>query len=253
LSQSPQAFVHAFLSELSEHRFVSGVISQTAYHRIKARLAGDDFVEFAQELLARAPSAVAWRAWGDFSLVSLREMDGSEFPFILGLPPHRQRPLNCFVGHRFLPEIEGPLRFNLAHVLNPYGIRLRWSAQDLSASGVFADIVKGIRNSAMCFFDSYGTAGKPNVFIEIGMAYALGVPMIFTEHVGTQTAAEIPSDLHGLFRIQYASYEELFRKLYFGLPNFIAKNRIRGAAPRTGAPRAPRTPSRRSRSSRSRG
>jgi hypothetical protein len=79
----------------------------------------------------------------------------------------------------------------------------------------------------MCFFDSYGTAGKPNVFIEIGMAYALGVPMIVTEHVGTSPGAEIPSDLQGLFRIRYATYAELFRKLYFGLPNFLAKNRIR--------------------------
>lgn len=78
----------------------------------------------------------------------------------------------------------------------------------------------------MCFFDSYGTEGKPNVFIEIGMAYALGVPMIVTEHVGTLPGAEIPSDLQGLFRIRYATYEELFRKLYFGLPMFFQKNRI---------------------------
>jgi len=81
----------------------------------------------------------------------------------------------------------------------------------------------------MCFFDSHSTEGKPNVFIEVGMAYALGVPMIFAEHVGvsSQTREAIPSDLQGLFRIRYATYEELFRKLYFGLLNFIAKNRIR--------------------------
>jgi len=195
-------------------------------------MAGSVFERFSQELFARSPAAVSFPGGDDFKFLQLREMDGSEFPFILGLLQAWQlpaRPLNCFVGHRFLPNIEGPLRFNLAHVLNPYGIRLRWSAQDLSASGVFAEIVKGIRGAAMCFFDTYGTAGKPNVFIEIGMAYALGVPMIVAENFNdmSDTMEGIPSDLQGLFRIRYTSYEELFRKLYFGLPNFIAKNKIR--------------------------
>jgi hypothetical protein len=253
LVELPQRFVRDFLGDFVEYRFVSGVASPGVYHRTKAWFATEDFAEFARELEARSPEAVRWPSRGTFRLVRLRDIDGSEFPFILGFPSRHRRPLKCFVGHRFLPEIEGPLRYNLAHVLNPYQISLRWSAQDLSASGVFSDIVKGIRNSAMCFFDSYGTAGKPNVFIEIGMAYALGVPMIFTEHVGTPIAAEIPSDLTGLFRIQYENYEELFRKLYFGLPNFIAKNRIRAAAPRSDPPPARGRPSRRSRSRRSRG
>lgn len=192
-------------------------------------MAGPVFEQFSQDLLARSPMAVAFPAGGEFKFLNLREMDGSEFPFILGRSQRQKRPLHCFVGHRFLPSIEGPLRFNLAHVLNPYRIHLRWSAQDLSASGVFAEIVKGIRGAAMCFFDTYGTSGKPNVFIEIGMAYALGVPMIVAEHISdaSDTIEGIPSDLQGLFRIRYTTYEELFRKLYFGLPNFIAKNKIR--------------------------
>lgn len=231
MPESSLVFIRDFLSAHFEHRFVTGIISQAAYHRAQAYMSGETFDEFSQELFARSPAAVTFPSGGEFKFIHLREMDGSEFPFILGLSQHQKRPLHCFVGHRFLPSIEGPLRFNLAHVLNPYRIHLRWSAQDLSASGVFAEIVKGIRGAAMCFFDTYGTAGKPNVFIEIGMAYALGVPMIVAEHVGEASDAveAIPSDLQGLFRIQYTTYEELFRKLYFGLPNFIAKNKIRAA------------------------
>lgn len=173
------------------------------------------------------------RGCGEIRLVHLREMDGSEFPFLLALPQEKstQRPLPCFVGHRFLKKIESPLRFNLAHILNPYGIELKWSAQDLSASDMFRDIVQNIRGASMCLFDCLETSDKPNVFIEIGIAYALEVPMIVTEYTREPSeSSEIPSDLHGLFRIRYTTYQELFRKLYFGLPNFISKNGIR--APR---------------------
>ena len=95
---------------------------------------------------------------------------------------------------------------------------------------MFRGIVKGIRGARMCFFDNFGTANKPNVYVEVGIAYALGVPTIVSEYVGGSAAGAggvlIPSDLQGLFRIQYKTYEELFRKLYFGLPNFMSSNPV---------------------------
>jgi hypothetical protein len=36
----------------------------------------------------------------------------------------------------------------------------------------------------------------------------------------------VPSDLQGLFRIQYRSYEDLCRQLYFNLPLFLARNEL---------------------------
>jgi hypothetical protein len=62
----------------------------------------------------------------------------------------------------------------------------------------------------MCFFDNFGTANRPNVYIEVGIAYALGVPMIVAEYAGgglESVAESVPSDLQGLFRIRYATYE----------------------------------------------
>ena len=162
-------------------------------------------------------------------LVHLREIDGSEFPFLLPVaPPRSQKTITCFLGHRFVKEIEAPLRYNLRHVFNPDRIELTWSAQDLSASDMFGEIMKSIRRADMCFFDNRGTAERPNVYIEVGIACAFGVPTIVSEYIGpTGGTADIPSDFQGLFRIRYITYEQLFRTLYFGLPNFILKNRGR--------------------------
>jgi hypothetical protein len=232
LRVSKQVFVRNFLSDFYLHRFISGLITEDQYYGYQSILVSKDFEQFARDLYARAPSPVTLPGCGVVRLVRLLELDRSEFPFLLALPPRRRatRTLTCFVGHRFLRKIERPLRFNLRHVLNPYRIAIDWSAKDLSASDVFNDIVAGIGKADMCFFDTLGTASKPNVYIELGIAYALGVPTIFAEYIGGPSPtvpSGIPSDLQGLFRIRYRNYQELFRTLYFGLPNFIATNRIR--------------------------
>jgi len=36
----------------------------------------------------------------------------------------------------------------------------------------------------------------------------------------------VPSDLQGLFRIQYSSYQDLCRQLYFKIPVFLAHNEL---------------------------
>lgn len=39
-------------------------------------------------------------------------------------------------------------------------------------------------------------------------------------------AGNVPSDLQGLLRIQYQTYQELCKKLYFGLPSFLASHKL---------------------------
>ena len=54
--------------------------------------------------------------------------------------------------------------------------------------------------------------------------------MLVCEYVGKgrkKIAADtgsVPSDLQGLLRITYQSYEDLSRKLYFGLPLFLERH-----------------------------
>lgn len=229
MAVSPDQFVREFLTVRCEQGFVNGSLTYDEYSRGVAELLAVDLTHFANQLFSRSPSELAMPGGDIIRLIHLREVDGTEFPFLLALPkrPPVTKRLSCFVGHRFLKEIEDTLRFNLAHVLDPYQIELRWAGQDLSASDLFAEIVAGIRGASMCFFDNRLAEHKPNVYIEVGIAYALGVPTILAEHVDAAeprtAASSIPSDLQGLFRIQYTTYEELFRKLYFGLPSFDAK------------------------------
>jgi hypothetical protein len=139
------------------------------------------------------------------------------------------------VGHRFLADIERSLRFNLIHLFEPYKVSLRWSGYDLTARDVFQDIVSGIKESDLCFFDNLGTLNKPNVYIEIGMAHVLGKPMLVSEYAGPGSkgrrkipdTGSVPSDLQGLLRIQYQSYEDLCKQLYFGLPVFLERHGLR--------------------------
>lgn len=220
-------FVREFLAAYFEKSFVDGSLPFEGYSERLAALNALDLVPFAEKLFSRSPSEEEMPGQGVIRLVHLREIDGSEFPFLLAIPkrPTRRKRLTCFVGHRFLKEIEGPLRFNLAHILEPYRIELTWASQDVAVSDIFGEVVNGIRTASMCFFDNLSTDNKPNVYIETGIAYALGVPTILAEYSGPKEAwsAAIPSDLQGLFRIRYGTYEELFRTLYFGLPHFVAR------------------------------
>jgi hypothetical protein len=234
----PAVFVREFLRDFLETRFVTGVISTREYYRLLPALQDELLTGISEELFAKSPSPVHVEGFGDLRLIYLREPDGSEFPFLQRLTkrsPSSKRKLICFVGHRFLKNIERSLRFNLAHLFEPYKISIRWSDYDLAARDVFQGIVAGIRKADICFFDNLGTLNKPNVYIEIGMAHVLGKPMLVSEYSGPESkgrrkipdTGSVPSDLQGLLRIQYRSYEYLCRNLYFGLPIFLKQNRLR--------------------------
>jgi hypothetical protein len=137
---------------------------------------------------------------------------------------------------RCVPGVAEALRFDLQHLLEPHGLSLQWAGKDLSSAALLDTIVSDIERADMCLFDNLGTLHRPNVYIEIGIAYAFEKPMIVCEYVGKQPrskavpeTATIPSDLAGLLRIQYKSYEDLCRQLYFGLPSFFRRHRLTAA------------------------
>lgn len=237
-SAEPAVFLREFVVNFFESRLVNGLVSIDEYHdRIAAIKKDDEFTAISRRLFERSPEAIHLDGYGPLRIIELREPDGRRFPFLQGLTsptPLRRRRLVCFVGHRFLKNIEQSLRFNLVHLLSPYGIDLRWSGYDLSARDVFDEIVRGITAADLCLFDNLGTVNRPNVYIEIGIAHSLGKPMLVCEYAGNNgrwripDTGSVPSDLQGLFRIQYGSYEELCRQLYFNLPLFLARNGFDG-------------------------
>jgi len=238
LAVEPESFLREFIISFLESCLLSGFLSIDEYHDNLARIERDEgFAASSRQLLEKAPEAVHLDGYGNLRVIKLREPDGSRFPFLQGLAragrPNRKR-LTCFVGHRFLTNIEHSLRYNLIHLLAPYDIALRWSGYDLSARDVFDDVVSGIQTADLCVFDNLGTLNRPNVYIEIGIAHALGKPMLVCEYTGGASGGRkripdtgsVPSDLQGLFRIQYGSYQDLCRQLYFKIPVFLAHNEL---------------------------
>lgn len=235
----PAVFVREFLGTFLETRVINGLISTKEYYDLLGSLRNAKLLALlGQRLFAKSPKPLHVEGFGDIRLIYLREPDGSEFPFLQGLvrpSASSAKKLSCFVGHRFLAEIERSLRFNLIHLFEPYEIALRWSGYDLTARDVFDDIIVGIKSADLCFFDNLGTLNKPNVYIEIGMAHVLGKPMLVSEYSGPGSkgrrkipdTGSVPSDLQGLLRIQYRSYEELCKQLYFGLPIFLERHGLR--------------------------
>jgi hypothetical protein len=232
-SVDPEQFVREFLEAFLESELLDGALTTPEYHEQVSEIRRAEWTGFCRDLFALTPKAVEGPL-GPCRLFYLREADGSQFPFLQMLKkdaaPERRR-LSCFVGHRFLKGIERSLRFNLVHMLEPHGVTLRWSGYDLSSRDIFRGIVDGIRESDLCIFDNLGTLNRPNVYIEIGIAHALGKPMLVCEYVGRKRrvldTGSVPSDLQGLFRIQYRTYEDLCRQLYFGLPAFLHSNALR--------------------------
>ena len=137
----------------------------------------------------------------------------------------RHRRLRCFVGHRFLKSVSNSLRLNLRYVLEPSNIKLLWSGMDIAAVGFFDDIIKKIRTCDFCIFDNRWASERPNVYIEAGIAYALGKPFILANYQANRIG--VPSDLTHILNIPYRSYEDLCRTLYFQLPVFLRETGLR--------------------------
>jgi hypothetical protein len=238
-ARSQVGFLRDFLESFFESQFINGLITGDEYHDFVAGLQTLKLQHLSRELFAAAPDSVDVNGMGRLRLIHLREPDAQTFPFVQGLiggQVRRQRKhLSCFVGHRFLANIEKSLRFNLRHLLEPYEVDLRWSGYDLTSTDLFDDIVTGIRTADFCLFDNLGTLNRPNVYIEIGIAYTYGIPMIVCEYAGGRFRGKekvpdtesVPSDLQGLLRIRYRSYEDLCRQLYFGLPAFFRRHQFR--------------------------
>jgi len=155
-------------------------------------------------------------------------MDGSEFAFVrillkndlVQIPKMR---LKVFVGHRFVDHITQPLRFNLARILDPYGIKLLLAGQEAASEPVLSDIVKKLRAADFAIFDNRETETKLNVYIEIGMSFMLKLPFIFCDYRDPKRPHfdPIPSDLSDFLTVRYADYKSLFTELALKLPSFI--------------------------------
>lgn len=171
-----------------------------------------------------------------FSTIKLRTLAGKHADWLLAVDSKLRckRKLTAFVGHRFVDSVTKNLRHNLQRAVQPYGIRLVYSDSDMPNGPVFDTILERIKSSGFCIFDDRETEVRPNVFIELGAAIAFGRPYFYFSFLRKQTVhvksrklkAEIPSDLDGMLRMPYETYEDLFTEFAVRLPGFLVDRKL---------------------------
>jgi len=123
-----------------------------------------------------------------------------------------RKRLSAFIGHRFSDGVKPNLRYNLAVVFKPYGIKPCYSDTDSPNGSVFQIILDRIGRSDFSIFDDRETEAHPNTLIEIGAAIGLGKPHFYFNYenkdmvrVGKRPPMRIttPSDLAGMMYMPY--------------------------------------------------
>ena len=217
-------FFRRYLRGIAESFFEDGVISSNLGDALQSFPNTPQGILCASELFSRRVVNVPeYRL--RMRLRGLREIDGSRLDHIqlMFTGKRRQRRRVCFVGYRFVPEVRRTLVWNLRQILEPYNVQLDWSGRDIRSVQIFDDIVRRIRRADFCIFDNRATSGRPNVYIEAGIAYAVRTPFVLFEFA-RQRSAVIPSDLSHCFAIRYTSYRRLFQEFYAKLPVFLDEN-----------------------------
>lgn len=166
----------------------------------------------------------------NFYLLELTEIGRKTFPFVLCIPTEidfinkrgkKTRRSECFVGCRF-----GSFREELTRVLEPilsyYGYKIIFGDTGFRSGQIFDTILDALSYVDFALFDNRGTETKPNVYMEVGAAYANEVPHLLLEYKKSQ----LPSNLTGLQSIRYSNYRELARTLSLGLPSFFESHDI---------------------------
>lgn len=115
-----------------------------------------------------------------------------------------------FVGHEFTAGIIDNLRQAVDSALEDSGLVAYYADKELVPNAqIFLDkILPVIHHSAFGIYD-ISSLEKPNVFLELGAGLARRNICIIICKLGTN----IPSNLQGLDRIEYQSFEDLGAQL----------------------------------------
>lgn len=222
MTRTQLRFFRRCLREVAESLFLHDVINSRQCDELQSFPDREIGVLCATELFKRREVKLAEYPI-HLKLKRLREINGMPFEHMQILFRKRRPRRICFVGHRFLPQVTNTLRWNLLQVFEPYNVGLDWSGKDIRSVQIFDNIVKKIKKADFCIFDNRATANRPNVYVEAGIAYAVGTPFILFDYARQKTES-IPSDLSHSFAIRYNTYQRLFRDFHARLPVFFLRN-----------------------------
>jgi hypothetical protein len=125
---------------------------------------------------------------------------------------------DCFVGCRFDGQ-QQRLKELLDSLLGYYGYRASLLDTAFGKRQILEEVFDRLKSPDVDFalFDNRATENRPNVYIELGIAFALGKPFILFQHQRTV----IPADLAGFSTLRYANYKDLSWQLAVQLPKFL--------------------------------
>jgi hypothetical protein len=149
MKPSQLLFFREFLGSFFESIFLHGLIDSTTHTRLSRWCQTAEAKEYATRLF-REGTVDLPEYLLTLKLVQLREMDGKEFDHIqiIFISTSERPRTNCFVGHKFSPQVDKTLRWNLRQILEPYNVELEWSGRDLRSVQILDNIVRQIKTAA---------------------------------------------------------------------------------------------------------
>ncbi len=116
-----------------------------------------------------------------------------------------------FVAYSYKTYAKADYRRVFSDLEKQYDVRFIFADEKITNMHIMQKIISYIRSSDFSLFDISGW--NPNVTLELGFAMAHSDSWYICLNPEKTEIKEVPSDLRGLDRIEYASYDELGRKL----------------------------------------
>jgi hypothetical protein len=120
-----------------------------------------------------------------------------------------ETPGEYFVAHEYVQDQTDDLRESIEDVLRDSRLKPYYADAEVKEGHILLNKILPKITSTKFGIYEISNPKKPNVFLELGMAIALGKQYYIIVRKGT----EIPSDLQGLDRIEYGSMKELKEEL----------------------------------------
>lgn len=117
------------------------------------------------------------------------------------------QPNMYFVAHAFTKENKDDLRGAIENALKDFNFEPYYADQEIRSQHILCKICEKIQCSNFGIFDI--SDKNPNVTLELGMAWGLGMKALLIAKSGSK----IPADLDGLDRLEYVSFRDLTKKL----------------------------------------
>lgn len=114
-----------------------------------------------------------------------------------------------FVAHEFSASQRDDLRAALDSAFKGTPLTLYYADADIRSGHILlGKIIERIKTTEFGIYD-VSAQGRPNVFLELGIAIGTGRPYYIIAREGT----EFPADLAGLDRIEYRSFQDLISQV----------------------------------------